>query len=316
MNEEKEMQYKNRLFIVISLAAIVGVAACGQNSAIADQGIPSTPDGTVKYVVSQMADGKPGIIWQALPSRYQTDINNLTHEFANKMDPEVWAKSFAVTRKAAGVLQDKKELFLESQMMQMAQDKQDDIAANWDTFTLVMSTLAASELGNLDSLKTVDWGIFLSTTGAQLMTIAAEASAKTEENAYEKDFLAKARAMQVAVVNQEGDTATLKITAPDEEPEEVQLTRVDGRWVPADMAKDWDKNVAEARAELEAITPEKMAEQKMQIMMMVGMAEAFVDQIAQAQTSEQLDQMLQGIFGGLMGGMMGGPPASDEAEIE
>ena len=50
-------------------------------------------------------------------------------------------------------------------------------------------------------------------------------------------------------------------------------------------------------------------------MMMVGMAEAFVDQIGQAQTPEQLDQMLQGIFGGLMGGM-GGPPASDEAEIE
>ena len=200
-------------------------------------------------------------------------------------------------------------------MMQMAQDKQDEIAANWDTFTLAMSTLAASDLGDLDALKTVDWGTFLSTTGAELMTIAAEASANTEENAYENDFLAKARGMQVAIVNQEGDTATLKITAPDEDPEEVQLTLVDGRWVPADMAKDWDKNVAEARAELEAITPEKMAEQKMQIMMMVGMAEAFVDQIGQAQTPEQLDQMLQGIFGGLMGGM-GGPPASDEAEIE
>jgi len=172
------MHYKNRLFVVVSMAAVVGVIACGQNSAVAEQGIPSTPDGTVKYVASKLADGNPEVIWEALPDRYRTDINDITHQFADKMDPEVWDKTFAVTRKAATVLQDKKDLFLGSQMMAMAQDKQDEIAENWDTVALVLSTLASSDLGNLDALKTIDWGTFMATTGKQLMKIASEASAK------------------------------------------------------------------------------------------------------------------------------------------
>jgi len=289
-------------FAVIAFAALIACSGSGS----AGQGIPDTPDGTVTYVANQLAAGNPGVVWDALPASYQQDINEITREFAGKMDPEVWAKTFAVVRKAAVVLQDKKDLFMGSQMMQMAQDNQDEIAQNWDVVTTAMSTFAGSELSDLENLKSMDWGKFLNTTGAQMMEIAKKASADTEENAYENEFVAKVKGMKTEVVESSGDTAKLKITAPEEEAEEVELTRVEGRWVPSELAEDWDENMKEARESLAEMTPEQMAQQKMQIMMGVGMAEAFVDQIAQAQTSEQLDQMLQGLMGNLMGGMMGG----------
>lgn len=301
---------------VLFIMALAIVAACGgQAVAIADQ-IPSSPDGTVQYVAETIADGHPEVVWEALPATYQKDISELTHLFATKVDAEVWDKSFGLLRKASVVLQDKKDIFLGSEMFAMAQDKQDEIAGNWDTGTLVLSTLANSEIGNLKSLETIDWGQFMATTGAQLMEVAKKSSAATEDNDYENEFLAKVKGMKVEVVETTDTTAKLNISAPDEETEEIQLTKVEGRWVPSDMAKDWDKKVAEARTQLEEITPEKIAEQKMQIMMMVGMADAFVDQVAQAKTSEELDQMLQGLLGGLLGGAMGGGPAGMGAPAE
>lgn len=299
------MRFLNQSVTAFAFVAFAALIAC-TGSGSAGQGIPDTPDGTVTYVANQLAEGNPAILWQALPASYQTDINEVTHEFAAKMDPEVWNKTFAVMRKASVVLQDKKELFMGSQMMQMAQDKQDEVAENWNLFTTGMSTFAASEVSDLENLKTMDWENYLKTTGAEMMAIAKSASADTEDNAYENEFLARVENMKVEVVDNTGDTATLKISTPEEEPEDVQLTRVEGRWVPTDLAEDWDENIEKARTNLAEMTPETMAQQKMQIMMGVGMAEAFVDQIAQAQTSEQLDQMLQGLIGGMMGGMMGG----------
>lgn len=300
----------------LSILALAIVAACGgQVIATADQ-IPSSPDGAVRFVAEKVADGHPEVLWEALPQTYRQNINELTHLFATKIDREVWDKGFGVLRKTTVVLQDKKDLFLGSQMFAMAQDKQDEIAANWDTAALVLSTLANSDLGNLQSLETVDWGQFMTTTGAKLMQVAKEASASTEENAFENDFLAKVKGMNIEVLENANGTAKLRITAPDEEPEEVQLTQVEGRWVPSDMAEDWDKKVAETRTKLEEITPETIAQQKTQIMMMVGMADAFVDQVAQAKTSEELDQILQGLLGGLMGGPMGGEPAQMDGQSE
>ena len=299
------MRLLNRSINAFAFMACVVLIACSGSGSAGD-GIPGTPDGTVTYVANQLAEGHPGVLWQALPASYQTDINALTHEFAGKMDPEVWNKTFAVMRKAAVVLQDKKELFMGSQMMKMAQDRQDEVAANWDIAATAMSTVAGSDLGNLEKLKTMDWKNFLETTGSQMMAIAKKSSAETEDNSYENEFLAKVKSMKVEVLDKTDETATVKITSADEDPEEVQMTKVEGRWIPNDLADDWQENVSKARENLAEMTPEKMAEQKMQVMMMVGMAEAFVDQIAQAQTSEQLDQMLQGLLGGMMGGMMGG----------
>lgn len=268
--------------------------------------IPNTPDGTVRHVSARLADGHPEVFWEALPASYQSDITDLTHLFATKVDAEVWDKCFSVLRKAAVVLQDKKDLFLGSKMFANAGEKKNDIADNWDTGTVILSTLANSDIGRLDTLKTINWHDFLATTGANLMEVARKASAATKDDSYKNEFIAKLKGVNVKVVSNEGGHATLQVSSPGEEPKDVEFVQVENRWVPADMAAEWDKDMAEAKTNLEQLTPEAMAQQKMQIMMMVGMAEAFVDQIAQAETSEQLDQMLQGMLGGLMGGMTGG----------
>ena len=76
--------------------------------------LPDSPDGTVRVVMQSLADRHPEVLWQALPASYQKDITDLTHAFAEKMDPEIWQTAFRLGNKAVGILRDKKQYILDS----------------------------------------------------------------------------------------------------------------------------------------------------------------------------------------------------------
>jgi hypothetical protein len=296
MNVNLSTQIRFRLALVgLLIVMAVPVSAAG---------IPDSPDGTVLAVAEALADHHPEIIWQALPPSYQQDITELTHTFAARMDPTVWDAAFGLGRKLTGILRDKKALILDSSMLESAGDNRETIEDNWDTTVSVLGSFFESDVTRLESLKTIDWERYLSTTGRDLMNLAANASTSSGDNAYERDFKEKLRKMKVEVVSLDGEQASLRITAPDEEPEEVELTRVEGRWIPSDLAKDWEKDVAEAKQKLADLTDEEIQEGSMQAMMVIGMIDGALTEIESVDTTEELEQALQGLLGPLMGGMM------------
>jgi hypothetical protein len=67
----------------------------------------------------------------------------------------------------------------------------------------------------------------------------------------------------------------------------------------------------EARQGLAEMTPETMAEQKTQIMMFFGMADALIEQIATLHTPEEFDAAIGPMLAGFMGG-----PSMDMGEDE
>ena len=119
-------------------------------------------------------------------------------------------------------------------------------------------------------------------------------------------------------MSRDGDQATLRLSAPDEDPEEVDLTRVEGRWVPSDMAADWDKNIAEAKQKLADASDEEIQQSSMQAMMVIGMIDGVLTQLETVETSEQLEQAIQGFLGPFLGGGMGPglQPAPDPESTE
>lgn len=267
--------------------------------------IPDSPDGTVRAVTAALADRHPEVLWQALPPTYQKDITELTHTFAGRMDPAVWDAAFGLGRKTVGILRDKKALFLSSSLMQAAGDDRRRIESGWDTAVTVLNSFFSSDVTRLDTLKTIDWERYLSTTGRELMNQAAEVSKARGDDAFDREFAGKLRQTKVEIVSRDGDEATLRMTAPDEEPEVVLLTRVEGRWVPSEMAADWDVKVAAAKKKLATITDEELAQGKVQAMMLIGMADAMLTQLAAVESAEELDQVLQGLLGPLLGGLLG-----------
>lgn len=296
-----------RLCAVPAVVAVAAVAmiACGGGPRA---GFPGAPDETVRYVADQLGDHHPEVLWEAMPAGYREDVTELVHRYAEKTDPEMYDKGFALARKTVQILRDKKDIILGSSTFRgVVKDDRETVAQQWDSVVGVLETIVESDVSSLEKMQTIDIGAFLADTGARVMQQAAEASEVVEDDPYEKEFQRKLAEMQVETVSLNGDTAILKITVPDEQSEELTLVRVEDRWVPKELADQWDRSMAEAREKLAQLDEEKSADTKMQAMMMMGMAEAFLDQIAAVETSEELDRLLQGMLGGMLSGRGKGP---------
>jgi hypothetical protein len=174
--------------------------------------IPDTPDGTVRAVSAALADRHPEVRWQALPPTYQKDITELTHTFAGRMDPAVWNAAFGLGRKTVGILRDKKALFLSSSMLQATGDDRRRIESGWDPVVSVLDRFFSSDVTRLDTLKTIDWERYLSTTGRELMNQAAAVSTARGDDARTRarSQVRRPRSSRFARRHQ----ATLRMTAP------------------------------------------------------------------------------------------------------
>jgi hypothetical protein len=297
------MRYSEVRTVVLWSALVLGAVMMAVQPAPAVD-LPDSPDGTVKAVLQSLADRHPEVLWQVLPASYQQDMTDLAHLFADKMDPEIWHTAFRLGNKAVGVLRDKKQYILESSLMTASGDRRAQVESNWDTAVAALDTLFSSEISDLDNLGNIDWERYLRTTGAEIMNSAADISAAANGEEADEDVIAMLRQTTVELVSRDGDRAMVRISVPDEDPEDLALTLVEGRWVPTDMAKDWDTTIADAKQNIAGLSEEEMAENKMQVIMFFGMADAVLDQLAAVNSTEEFEQAIRDISASVPG--MGG----------
>jgi len=288
-----------RLVPIVLCCLIVG--SCGPQGPTLD-----TPDGTILYIAQSLNDSRPQALWEALPPSYQADISEIVHELASRIDPQVYDKVFTLLQQAVRVLQSKKDLFLQGETFAKSNADPEEVGELWDTIVPLLDTFLNSDIGHLQAMQTIDLGSYLATTGHDLMTQAAALSRETKNDVYNTEFTARLTNLKVEVISSDQDQATVRISAPDEMPEEVQLVRVEGRWIPQQLASQWEQSMTTARKWLAEHDKEKLAESKMQIMIVLAMAEGVLTQLEQAQTSAELDQALRGIFSTMIGGMVKG----------
>lgn len=283
------------LLNVFCLIVGLSLAGCGDDA----PQVPETADGTVNYVLQNLAEAKPVAFWDVMPASYQADVTSLVHEAAGKLDAEMYDKSMATLAKAAKVLADQKEFFLNSSVMAGSPDKE-ELNENWDTIVGMLSAVGESDIATLEGLKKVDLRKLLNATGAEIM-----AGVKNIPNSPLPDF-----AQMKAEVVETKDTGevVLKITGPGAPNNSETFKKVEDRWVPAEMADGWAEQMAEARAQIEAMSPEAMQQQKVMVMAMLGGVDGVLDQLAAAKTQAEFDGVLTGLgqmFGSMLPGMMG-----------
>jgi hypothetical protein len=277
-----------------SAALLLACGGCGGEASIP---IPDDAQGTVEAVVRGLNENKPDVLWDALPASYQEDVSSLVHEFATKVDAEIYDQVFRILAKTVDLLGDKKQFILGSQMTSTVVDRA-QMEANWDSVVSMFEILVKSELSRAASLKSVDVPAVLRGTGRRFMERLVALSELAP-----KDPFAALRAAAVEQISSTADITTMRVSMPGQRPEPIRLTRVEGRWVPVEMAQSWSRAVAEAR---KSLTKMSMNEQgKAQARMSLAMAESVVDRLAAADTQEQFDQVIVG----LVGMFMGMPPA-------
>jgi hypothetical protein len=270
-----------------------------------------TAQAAAQAVIDGLGSGKADVVWAALPSDYQDDITEVVQGFGNGMDPNIWQQIQGAIKKVHTVLDTKGDFIANVPALQGMPDSENVTTAIPQVAGLLKTIIDYSKL---DGIKAFDGQEFFSGPASTLMGQVDALSKLSPEGV----SVTSLKAMTVETVSSEGDITILKFTNSngDSEPNEVEFVKVDGHWVPADMAKDWDTSVAAAREGLKTL-PETLQQNGPMIGMFSQMIIAGLDPLAAAEDQEQFNQavdQLQAGLGGMLGPMLGGLSLGQQEE--
>ncbi|MGB0744782.1 MAG: hypothetical protein ACPGSB_09670, partial [Opitutales bacterium] len=204
------------------------------------------------------------------------------------------------------VLDKQKEFVFNTDMMGEQADPEQvaQLREAWPSVMNLFKTITTSPVSTVSGLQAFDGEAFFTDTVSSLLS-SMDALAKLQP---ERDdpLLSDLKEAEVKYVEGTDTEALLELSMPNEEPETQAFVKVEDRWVPKEMAEQWDEEMAGARAALEGINPEEMAQQKPQIMSVFAMINGVLTQVEAAESQEQFDQALQGAMMPIMGLMMMG----------
>ena len=287
----------------LAASALLFTACSKKSEEAAGVTIPDAPDAAIQTVITEFAKGNGGIIWQAMPTSYQTDVSDLLHLAGSKIDPELYDKSFATIARLAEVIDQQQALILNSSFMQgRSAEEMAQLEAALPSIVGLLGAITSSELASSTGLLNFNGQDFFDTTVSQFTQYAETLG----QLAGEESMLSNYMNTVVTVIEADDLQATLLTTVPGKEPVEQAFSKVEQRWVPSEMASDWVAKIAEATAELEATSMQDIAANKPQMMGVLTMLDGVLAQIAAAETPEQFDQSLKGAMMPLMGLMMMG----------
>jgi hypothetical protein len=256
-----------------------------------------TPDKVMMQISKALQNNHPEVVFKALPASYQKDINSLVSDAAKRMDAEVWKAGNDVLKSALKVAKTKKDLLLQSQML-ANNPKKDEISKNWNSAVKMVSTLVNSDFTNLQKLRAADMEKMLASSGAAIMRQATSMQSASEI----KVKLDKLKSMKATLISQKGDSAKIKVTAEGEEPKEVEFVRVEGKWIPKNMADEFSESIKSAHEGLAKLdfSNENGQKLKKQLLQQFSMAKSMLEQAEKAESKEQLDGILMGMMMSIM----------------
>ena len=294
------------LFSCLASGMLVGTAPA--------QSATDSPDMFMKVIGLSLQKGRPDIMLKALPPSYVTDVEGLLHEFANRMDAGLFNNVSGLIKQAGTVLGEKKGLLLASDMFKRAAAQAQqmgvkNVGAEYDKLVKTLQFIGGSKMADLNALKTIKLQDLLATDGVKLMKLGLEVDAGAGKAEFDKAMKAMVGAKTKSV---DGDSAVITIDGPHG-PDDQKMTKVEGRWVPADMAAEWKDMIAEAKkglGQMDFSKPE-VQQQLLPVTMGLNMAKGVLSSIGEANTQQELQEAigpLMGFIGMMMGGPEGGGP--------
>ncbi|APZ91396.1 hypothetical protein [Fuerstiella marisgermanici] len=314
-----------RPFILFLLPLAFAVGCSEDNSAttaeapgvqLAEAPSEDTAEASVRYIMEGVKNGQPVVAWNALPTSYQKDITGIVQKFGETMDPQVWGQITGLIKNVHELLVEKQDFIAGHPMVAQSGDPATTKEAIAQVTNLLKTVLDSA--GDLENLKTFDGAEFMKTTGADLLTQFDALSKLAPPGSTPGPIgLAALENAKVETLESTDTTAKLKITTGDNEQVE-DYTKVDGKWLPVSLTKDWDQQVADANQAI-AELPNSIGQIQQGVGMASGILPGLLAPLKAAETQEQFNAAVNNLQQSammMMGGMggrppSGGPPASD-----
>ena len=289
--------------LLVSLSAVLATSA-----AIAGF---DTPDATVDALREALTAGNLPQLSAFLPASYQSDITGLVQTFAGKMDPDLWIAARNLLKTAGDTLAPKSailaDLLASEGDLTLSPEKKAKTAASLGAFLKGVSAFASSDATTLDALKGGSFATVEKALGSlfpknAIDTALLAASAAEGEGDTSSDLV---KALTIAS-RKTLDNGDVELSMADNDT--ITLRKVEGCWIPADMADGWSEVINGARTSISSIdfSSTEGQQQKMQALMILPAIQGMVQQLGTANTADELKNKFQMMLGGFMGGGMGG----------
>jgi len=284
------------------------------------------PESVITTPIKALEEKNPKLLWNMLPTSYQSDINDLMQEFAKNMDAELWDAGVEFLGEAGELLEAQKGILAkmgaESDPTMNAKEAEQAM----EMLAEAIKKLVDSEFGSLDKMKSIDLGKVADTFGKDILNLVGV-------NPF---LIAALKEIKVEVVSQNGDSATVKISGLPKaelselqsglppgipglpgglegapildiaafENEEQKLTKVEGKWVPADLVEGWKAGIAETKQGMSELGNIPTEDKKGVIMMLKGMTPA-LGGLKKAKNEQEFQLAALVLVGAAISGMEG-----------
>lgn len=253
-------------------------------------------DVAVRAVINSFVKRNPQGLWDFLPASYQGDVNDLVHEFATLMEPELWNQTFATISRAIKLGRHRKNEILRLPVWkQVKNTNRETIAQEYESTLSLLEILVSSELSDLEKMKTLDVGKFLNTTGKGFLDKTAAISRLLPQDVLQQE-LNQLETMQVELVSQNENEAVVRLSFKDNPDEfrDVPFVKVEGKWFPKSRAENWKAGVASFRDDLrKKLAPQLLAERKQVVMKQLAILNRSLDDLEKTKPGDDFQNAFQ-----------------------
>ena len=291
------------LFIMLPLA----MAGCGGGGS-------DSPTAMFDAARDAAVKNDPVLMWNTLPSKWQADADGLVHEIGKKVPAQLYDKVMATAGMVFNIMKTKKEFvwntpMVKMQMSQMTPQELSNAKAAYDAIVTLGEALAQSDLSTAAGLHRFAFKSFLTKHGSEihvaLIAVIRAASAEEPEAQQALLMIESVKNLKATVLSTSGDSAVVSVAIPGLPvgalPSSMNMQKVEGKWVPAEMAMKFPMMMSEAHAEISNMDFSASSAEVMQVTMVLTMVDAVIGSLEKATTQAEFDQALAGIAA-MMGG--------------
>jgi len=264
------------------------VSNLGQPVDAPESPVPDNPSIiALKGLLVAMGKRDSAALWAAMPVEYQADANAVAKLAGQRLNPAMHAALVNVLRHSKTLFADQKE-FLKPVL-----EQQDDVLPDeaLQKLPLLVDAILASPLADAEWLAEPELGKLFE---GQLLQHLIEGAAPFE--AGDQLEILSPDLMEATVRQLDGNAtaASLQVTLGERE-ETWAMQKVDGKWVPAELAKAWPEWLAAAREALKAPADGGVGVQE-QVIIMLGALEGILKSLNAAQTQDEFNERFMGLL--------------------
>ncbi len=219
---------------------------------------------TIEEMQAGLRDRQPQVIWYLLPTELREDVEELVHEFAMRVDEELWRNAITSWRDVQQILDQKTDDILAlPEFAFLSPEQKSSLRQQLGSESRLLKAILDSKLARLSHIQSLSIGEFLKTDGAAILATIRDTNASNESG--ETVFIPLRTDAKPRVMEQDEQTARVGWFADsDQLVHEMLWVQHDGHWMPAVFLTAWEQ-VRLARRELQSTTePLGVVEKRLQ----------------------------------------------------